>query len=54
MEKTQHVLELVKKEIIDIEESIVYHQNKLTILNLKLEDLQYREKQIISYLKDHE
>jgi hypothetical protein len=50
MEGTTHILELVKKEIIEIEESIVYHKNKLIILELKLEDLQHREQNLINYL----
>lgn len=50
MENTTHILELVKKEIIEVEESIVYHKNKLIILELKLEDLQHREQNLLNYL----
>ena len=50
MGDTTHILELVKKEIIEIEESIVYHKNKLIILEIKLEDLQHREQNLINYL----
>lgn len=50
MGDTTHILELVKKEIIEIEESIVYHKNKLIILELKLEDLQHREQNLLNYL----
>ena len=50
MENTEHILELVKKEIIEIEESIIYHNNKLIILTLKLEDLKHREVSLINYL----
>lgn len=50
MENTTHILELVKKEIIEVEESIVYHKNKLIILELKLEDLKHREKNLLNYL----
>ncbi len=48
--ETQKILELVRKEITEIEESIVYHTNKLTILEMKLEDLKHREKNYINYL----
>jgi hypothetical protein len=50
MGDTTHVLELVQKEITETEESIVYHQNKLIILELKLEDLQHREQNLLNYL----
>ena len=50
MENTTQILELVKKEIIEIEESITYHRNKLSILDLKLEDFKHREKNLLNYL----
>lgn len=50
MENQHNVLELIKKEIIEVEESIIYHKNKLIILELKLEDLYNREVYLTNYL----
>jgi BMFP domain-containing protein YqiC len=50
MENTKKLLELVNKEIIEIQESIVYHTNKLTILEMKLEDLKHRQNKLTIYL----
>lgn len=50
MGDTTHILELVQKEITEIDESIIYHNNKLIILSIKLEDLKHREQNLINYL----
>jgi hypothetical protein len=52
MEKTEHILALIKKEIIKNEENLTYHQNQILILEISLQNLKYTEKNLLNHLNE--
>ena len=52
MEKTEHILDLIKKEIIKETESLTYYQNQIVILEINLQNLKYTEKNLINNLNE--
>lgn len=52
MEKTEHILELINKEIIKNEESLIYYQNQIILLEINLQNLKYTEKNLLNHLNE--
>ena len=52
MEKTEHILDLIKKEIIKETESLTYHQNQIVILEINLQNLRYTAQNLLNHLNE--
>ena len=52
MEKAEHILSLINKEIIKNEESLIYYQDQIVILEISLQNLKYTEKNLLNHLNE--
>jgi hypothetical protein len=52
MEKTEYILDLIRKEIIKEDENFIYHQNQIIILGIKIENLKNTEKNLLNHLNE--
>ena len=52
MEKTEYILDLIRKEIIKEDESLTYYQNQIIILEINLQNLRYTEKNLLNHLNE--
>lgn len=52
MEKTEYILDLIRKEIIKETEYLTYHQNQIVILEINLQNLKATEKNLLNHLNE--
>ena len=52
MEKTEYILDLIRKEIIKETESLTYHQDQVVILETNLQNLKATEKNLLNHLNN--
>jgi RNA binding exosome subunit len=52
MEKTEYILDLIRKEIIKEDESLAYYQNQIIILEINLQNLKNTEKNLLNHLNE--